>query len=338
MGEDRLPANSNSSEATSTTIAIPESMQQLLTEFARQLELERGVSDHTERAYLGDLTDLAEFAIQNGLAGWQSITLATLRAWLAEQAEAGLARATIARRAAGVRAFFRWAADTGLLASDPAARLVTPKSANRLPTVLPAADAAAVLNNARGRAAVAATGVATGGKTGKKARAAAIRDWAAAELLYGSAIRVGELCALDIGDIDFDNRLVRVVGKGDKERVVPFGLPAAKALQQWLTDGRPNLTAAAEPTRAVFLGERGGRWDQRRVRQAIHQLTHAAGVSEVAPHALRHSAATHLLEGGADLRTVQEILGHSSLATTQRYTHVTAERLKASYLLAHPRA
>lgn len=371
---------------------VPPQLGGLIAEFARQLELERGASAHTERAYLGDLADLAGFAADAGVAKWQDVTLATLRAWLAAQAETGLARATLARRAAGARAFFSWAAETGQLPDNPAVRLVTPKSANRLPTVLSAADAASVLDYARQQAEHRAAGgkssYAEGTPSATHApatsasaaseperaptepspqqQAAALRNWAAAELLYGAGIRVGELCALNLGDIDFDTRLVRVVGKGDKERVVPFGLPAAKALQKWIAEGRPALIKAnveaannqstnaigvnpkpeytkaknpkAEGTKAFFLGERGGRWDQRRVREAIYQLTQQAGVAEVAPHALRHSAATHLLEGGADLRTVQEILGHASLSTTQRYTHVTAERLKSSYLQAHPRA
>lgn len=343
-GKQRYSEPGNPAQPDAVAVpSLPAGMQEILAKFARQLELERGVSTHTERAYLGDLANLGVFAVASGLANWSDITLATLRAWLAEQSELGLARATLARRAAGARAFFDWAAAAGFLSSNPAARLVTPKSANRLPTVLSAADAATVLNNARDLASAgdgtpkSSAGGATKNNASARRRAVAIRNWAAAELLYGSGIRVGELCALDISDLDFDTRLVRVLGKGDKERVVPFGLPATKALQRWLVEGRPVLAVGAH-NRAVFVGERGGRWDQRRVRQTIHQMTLSANVSEVAPHALRHSAATHLLEGGADLRSVQEILGHASLSTTQRYTHVTAERLRASYLLAHPRA
>jgi len=325
--------------------------------FERQLELERGVSAHTERAYLGDISDLAGFAVANGAYALGDVNLALLRAWLAQQTEDGLARATLARRAAAARTFFHWALEVGLVSKDPTTRLLTPKSANRLPTVLSASDAEKLLEFARTQVeglSLGSNSVAdiVGGissddfdaKIGAESgsaykKAVAIRNWAAAELLYGAGIRVGELCSLDIGNLDFDNRLVRVIGKGDKERIVPFGIPAAKALRKWLDEGRPVLAREARGfENALFLGERGGRWDQRRVRAAIHELSQSAGVEEVAPHALRHSAATHLLEGGADLRNVQEILGHSSLNTTQRYTHVTAERLKASYLQAHPRA
>ena len=341
---------------------LPSKLQQALMEFTKQLAVERGLSTHTQRAYLGDISDLFTFAVANGISALAEFSLGLLRMWLAEQSAAGLARTTLARRAAAARTFFKFAVAAGLAPSDPTLRLVTPKAASRLPEVLSATAAAQVLDYARATAdgqLTPATFAMSGHTNGaansetnaieqteqpattpaltETEKAAAVRDWAAAELLYGAGIRVGELCALNIGDCDFDNRMVRVLGKGDKERVVPFGVPAARALKRWLAEGRPTLVAA-NSGQAFFLGERGGRWDQRRVRAAIHQLTRAAAVTEIAPHALRHSAATHLLEGGADLRNVQEILGHSSLATTQRYTHVTAERLKASYLQAHPRA
>jgi integrase/recombinase XerC len=164
-----------------------------------------------------------------------------------------------------------------------------------------------------------------------------VRDWAMSELLYATGMRVGELCGIDVGDVDLDERLVRVTGKGDKQRMIPFGVPAAGALQAWLDRGRP-MCIEAHTDSALFLGRRGSRVDQRQVREAIHQLAAFAGVPDVAPHALRHSAATHLLTRGSDLRSVQEVLGHASLATTQRYTHVSAERLRAAYQLAHPRA
>ncbi|MDR2704082.1 MAG: tyrosine recombinase XerC [Cellulomonadaceae bacterium] len=301
-----------------------------ISAFGKQLENTRGLSAHTQRAYLSDLQDLAAFAEDNGVLNLADITLPLLRAWLADQAEAGLAKATLARRSAAARSLFQWADESGLVSGNPTRRLLTPKLSNRLPVVLSASAAERMLSHAGGLVGVDSDKDSVG-------RAVALRNWAAAELLYGAGIRVAELCGLDIADVDLDSRLVRVTGKGDKERVVPFGVPAAKALQQWLAQGRPGL-AGPLSANALFLGERGARWDQRRVRAAIHDLSIGAGVAEVAPHALRHSAATHLLEGGADLRNVQEILGHASLNTTQRYTHVTAERLKASYLQAHPRA
>jgi integrase/recombinase XerC len=166
----------------------------------------------------------------------------------------------------------------------------------------------------------------------------ALRDDAMLELLYASGIRVGELCGLDLGDLDLPRRLVRVLGKGAKERSVPFGLPAGRALSSWLEEGRPEVVGS-QSGQAVFLGARGARIDQRAVRRTVHaRLAKVEGAPDLGPHALRHTAATHLLEGGADLRTVQELLGHASLATTQLYTHVTVDRLKATYDRAHPRA
>jgi integrase/recombinase XerC len=165
-----------------------------------------------------------------------------------------------------------------------------------------------------------------------------IRDRAVLELLYASAVRVGELVGLDLDDVDRGRRVVRVLGKGRKERTVPIGLPAARALDAWLADGRPRLVRPLSGP-ALFLGERGGRLDQRAVRRLVHRMVREVpGAPDLGPHGLRHTAATHLLEGGADLRSVQELLGHATLATTQIYTHVSVERLKATYEQAHPRA
>ncbi|NTV39633.1 MAG: tyrosine-type recombinase/integrase, partial [Demequinaceae bacterium] len=202
-----------------------------------------------------------------------------------------------------------------------AARLASAKAAVTLPHVLDVDEASLLLDTARLRA--------EGGI------AIEVRDWAMAELLYATGIRVGELVGINLGDADLGERTVRVMGKGSKERVVPFGLPAERALNAWVEHGRPTM---AGETSALFVGLRGARVDQRQVREVIHVLASGAGVPDIAPHALRHSAATHLLEGGSDLRSVQEVLGHASLATTQRYTHVTADRLRNAYALAHPRA
>jgi integrase/recombinase XerC len=256
-------------------------------------------------------------------SGLPTITLAHLRAWLAGLQAAGKSRATMARRAAAARTFLAWGARTGRISSDPGQRLAAPRPANVLPEVLSVAEAAAVLDLARLRA--------------DDSDPRHLRDWALAELLYATGARVSELMALDLGGVDRRQRLVRLMGKGSVERVVPFGVPADTALGAWLADGRPHLVGPRSGA-AVFLGARGGRLDPRQARSAIHQLTALAGVRDAAPHALRHTTATHLLDGGSDLRTVQELLGHASLTTTQRYTHISTDRLWSAYRQAHPRA
>lgn len=290
--------------------------------FAVHLAAARGVSAHTVRAYQGDVRHAAAFAARRGVA-WDDVDLAVLRSWLASMVAGGLSRATIARRGAAVRAFYSWATAEGLVRADPAARLVTAAPRAALPSALGLEPAARLVTVARDAAA-------DGGPI-------ALRDWALVELLYATGIRVGEAAGLDVDDVDRGQRLVRVLGKGDKERVVPFGVPAGRAVQAWLDGGRPAL-ATPDSGPALFLGPRGRRADQRQLRTAVHRAAARAGVEDVAPHGLRHTAATHLLQGGSDLRSVQELLGHASLATTQRYTHVTADRLRASYLHAHPRA
>jgi len=293
-------------------------------DFARHLGAERGQSVHTQRAYVGDLRNLMTFARDRGISDLSEVKLSDLRSWLAHQAEHGAARSTLARRAASARAFLRWATRTGLIDADPSLRLVAPQRVKTLPGVLKQDEISAVLDVA----AVAAD----------DRDAIHLRDRAILELLYASGIRVGELVGLDIDDLDFASNLVRVMGKGAKERTVPFGGPAANALQGWLRLGRPQVVTAGSGL-ALFLGRRGGRVDPRQVRSAVHQLVqHVPDAPDVGPHGLRHSAATHLLEGGADLRAVQEMLGHASLATTQIYTHVSVERLRRSYQQAHPRA
>lgn len=294
----------------------------VLDAFATHLAAARGLSPHTVRAYLGDVRHVLGFARRRGLA-WDEIDLAALRAWLASMVSAGRSRATVARRGAAVRSFFAWATAEGLLAADPALRLVTAAPGQALPVSLGQDAAARLVDGART--------LAEGGDP------VAVRDWAMLELLYATGARVGEVVAADVDDVDLGSRMLRVVGKGDKERVVPFGAPAARAVDRWIRQARPALvTADSGP--ALLIGVRGRRIDQRQVRSAVHRAAEAAEVEDVAPHGLRHTAATHLLAGGSDLRTVQEVLGHATLATTQRYTHVTADRLRASYLQAHPRA
>lgn len=296
--------------------------ERLLADFALHLRAQRGLSEHTVRAYVGDVQQLLDFAVRQGRSRLDQVDLPVLRAWLAAQAGRN-ARATLARRSAAARTFFGWATHTARLATDPTQRLAAARTGRTLPVVLAQEPVARLLDVARGRA-----------SDGDPVH---VRDWVAVEVLYATGVRVGELCGADVHDVDLDDRLLRVVGKGDKERVVPFGLPARDALRTWLDVARPQLVVPATGA-ALLLGRRGGRVDQRTVRAVVHDLAAVAGVDDVAPHALRHTAATHLLEGGSDLRSVQEMLGHSSLATTQRYTHVSAERLRSAYRLAHPRA
>lgn len=298
--------------------------EHLVADFLTHLRVERNRSDHTVRAYGGDLEGLSGFLAERGVDRWDDVALADLRSWLASMDEAGAAKSTIARRATSVRAFFRWAVRRGALAQDPALRLQSPKKSKTLPGVLRQSTAGELMDVA----AVAAD----------DADPVHLRDRAALELLYSSGLRIGELVGLDIDDVDRERMVVRVLGKGNKERTVPFGRPAAHALDAWLDTGRPQLaTATSGP--AVFLGRRGARVDPRTVRRSLENLLrHVPDAPELSPHGLRHSAATHMLEGGADLRMVQEMLGHSSLATTQVYTHVSVERLRRSFSQAHPRA
>ncbi|UXA15390.1 tyrosine recombinase XerC [Mycobacterium sp. SMC-8] len=300
-------------------------MEAYLDEFDEYLALERGRSDHTRRAYLGDLRSLFDFVDERRPgAGPGAITLPVLRSWLAAQASAGAARSTLARRTSAVKTFTAWAVRRGLLTEDPAVRLQVPKAHRTLPAVLRQ-------DQARDAMEAATSGAEQGDPL-------ALRDRLIVELLYATGIRVSELCGLDIDDVDTSRRLVRVLGKGNKQRTVPYGEPAHAALTSWLTDGRPELvTASSGP--ALLLGARGGRLDPRQARTVVHQTMAAVdGAPDIGPHGLRHSAATHLLEGGADLRVVQEMLGHSTLATTQLYTHVTVARLRAVHDQAHPRA
>lgn len=291
--------------------------------FAVHLRAQRGLSDNTVRAYLGDLADLAGYAERHGVGDLTEVDIVVLRGWLAAMAATQRSRATLARRGAAARTFYAWAARTGRVGHDPALRLASARPASHLPTVLDQGSAATLLDTARLRA--------------DDGDAVHLRDWAALELLYATGIRVGELCGVDVDDLDRGSRMLRVTGKGDKQRVVPVGELALDATEAWLSRGRPVLaTGTSGP--ALLLGRRGGRVDQRQLRKAVHDIARLAEVDDVAPHALRHSVATHLLEGGSDLRSVQEVLGHASLATTQRYTHVTADRLRASYEQAHPRA
>jgi integrase/recombinase XerC len=298
-------------------------VQAILEEFDEYLGLQCGRSVHTRRAYLGDLRSLFDFLDGRGM-GLDGLSLPVLRTWLAAAASAGAARTTLARRTSAIKAFTAWAMRRGLLTTDPAARLQVPKAHRILPAVLRQDQALDAMAAAK-----------SGAEQGDPL---ALRDRLIVEMLYATGIRVSELCGLDIDDVDTRHRLVQVLGKGNKQRTVPFGVPAADALRAWLTDGRPALVTA-ESGPALLLGARGRRLDVRQARTVVHQTVSAVtGAPDMGPHGLRHSAATHLLEGGADLRVVQELLGHSSLATTQLYTHVAVSRLRAVHDQAHPRA
>lgn len=295
-------------------------LSEAVEDFAEHLQLVRGRSASTVRAYRTDLLDLAA-----SVPDFDSFTLNALRAWLAQAVQEGKSRATLARRTASVRAFSAWATRAGYLNQDVAARLASPTVRRPLPDVLSNDQAEDV--------------VTAPSDSDTDQAPVAVRDAAMLELLYATGIRVAELCGLNTGDVDLGRRTARVTGKGDKERTVPFGDAAAEATRRWLDSARPHLDAGdGEAGDALFLGVRGKRIDPRQVRRVVDKFGSAAGVGRLRPHDLRHSAATHLLEGGADLRVVQELLGHSSLQTTQLYTHVSAQRLKDVFSRAHPRA
>lgn len=309
---------------------LPDGLRAHLDAFVTHLTYERALSSHTVRAYAGDVTSVLTHLVgragagRAGTADLAGLDLTTLRSWLADGRAHGAGRTTLARRAAAVRNFTAWAVRTGRLATDPGARLASPRPHRTLSGVLRADQAAAALDHA-------ALGAA-------ELDPVALRDHLVLELLYATGVRVAELCGLDVDDVDDGRRTLRVLGKGAKERTVVFGTPAADALDRWRRDGRPHVARPTSPP-ALLLGSRGGRLDPRIVRAVVHDAARSVpGAPDLAPHGLRHSAATHLLEGGADLRSVQELLGHASLATTQLYTHVTAERLRAIHDTAHPRA
>ena len=305
-------------------LPLPEQMAEALAAYARHLVSERDLTPHTVRAYSGDIASMLTQAARLGHTSVATIDVGTLRSWLATQQTLGKARTTLARRATAVRVFTAWAHRTGRTPTDAGALLGTPKAHRTLPAALREDEARALLDAA---AAHADDGSPVG-----------LRDVAILELLYATGIRVGELCGLDVDDLDAERRVVRVLGKGRKERTVPYGVPAQRALDAWLTRARRQLVAPGSGG-ALFVGARGGRIDQRAVRSLVHaRIAEVPGAPDLGPHGLRHTAATHLLEGGADLRTVQELLGHASLATTQIYTHVSTDRLRQAYRQAHPRA
>lgn len=377
-----------------------------LDSFLAYQKINKGLSANTIKSYSSDIGACLDALESQGVRALGDVTLDNLRTWIADEA-GDHAKSSMARKIVAVRSFFEYCAVHGIIASDPAQSLTTPKLPQTLPAVLTPEQARTMMDAADARAAqaeriaqdeyTAQTGgtahagsnTAQAGRIGRAGsgvraghdasrpkggttavaptdelrEAIEVRDAAIVEVLYATGIRVAELVSLDIADIDFSQRTMRVTGKGSKTRVVPFGAPAARALQEWLDTGRPLIAAhagnagngakgnqgtqntnggrtakTADARNAVFLGARGGRLNQRQAREAVHKAAQQAHVPDVSPHALRHSAATHLLSGGADLREVQELLGHSSLRTTQRYTHVSIDQLRATYRQAFPRA
>jgi integrase/recombinase XerC len=296
---------------------------QLIAQYEEHLALVRNLSDNSIRGYVGDLESFLAHMEKLNVLEFKDLTIEHIRSWLANLQTTGVARSTLTRRIVSIRAFTNWAAANGWLTSDLGAKLAIPKAHRTLPEILNVDEAAQVLK-------------ALEVKAGEEETAINLRDLAMLEVLYASGIRVSELCGLNLGDIDQSRNTLSVIGKGDRQRVVPLGIPAIKALQNYLSNGRAEFLNNKSAD-AVFLGTRGKRIDQRTVREVVYEAMKAVGAT-MGPHGLRHSAATHLLEGGADLRTVQEILGHASLATTQIYTHVSPERLQSAYKQAHPRA
>ncbi|NEE03669.1 tyrosine recombinase XerC [Phytoactinopolyspora halotolerans] len=299
-------------------------MAAALEDFSRHLASELGRSEHTVRAYVGDVQTMMVHAARMGRTEPRGVDIAVLRSWLASLHTRGRARATLARRASAVRTFSAWAYRLGMLDTDVGAQLASLKAQRDLPDVLQPEDARTLLDAVADEAA--------------DGDPVALRDHAILETLYATGVRVGELVGLDLDHLDSGRRVLRVFGKGRRERSVPYGIPAERALQAWIERGRPELAAPAAG-QALFVGVRGGRIGQRAVRTLVHaRLRAVPDAPDLGPHGLRHSAATHVLEGGADLRAVQELLGHASLGTTQIYTHVSVDRLRKAYQQAHPRA
>ncbi|MCX5118250.1 tyrosine recombinase XerC [Micromonospora sp. NBC_00362] len=357
--------------------ALPPALRDAIDDFAEHLSRVRNRSAHTVRAYVTDLVSLFDHAVRMGCVDLAELDLSVLRSWLARQRTTGAARTSLARRAASARAFSAWAHRAGLLPADVGAALASPRAHRELPSVLRADQAAALVEAPsrqapptdqtrtdpelpdqtrtdpelpdqtradpelpdQARADAVRTDAAAGPASGaaEAAEAVPLRDRVLLELLYATGVRVSEACGLDVGDVDHGRRVIRVFGKGGRERSVPYGVPAQRALDDWLRQGRPAMVGARSGD-ALLLGARGGRLNPTTARQIVGAYAETTGLPRTSPHDLRHSAATHLLEGGADLRAVQELLGHSSLASTQIYTHVSVERLRAAYRQAHPRA
>ena len=299
------------------------SFDQAISSFKDYLDAGRGYSLNTVKAYITDIQDLATFLKKQSVEQVDQLNLEHLRDWLWQATQAGLTKTTIARKSAAVRSFTSWALKNELANSDPGLRLRSPKASRTLPKVVSRESLAIIFNHLSSKA--------------TEDNPQGVRDLVAVELLYASGARVSELVGLDLESIDYSRNIMRVMGKGAKERMVPFGQPARDALDMWIRVSRPMLESE-KSGRALLLNSRGQRIGVRQVYGLVAKLLEATPTGAAGPHSLRHSAATHLLDGGADLRAVQELLGHASLGTTQIYTHVSIERLRDGYKNAHPRA
>lgn len=308
--------------------------------FLGYVRVNDGLSLNTVKSYGEDATELLHILELRGVEDLSTVTLADLRLWVSHESQ-GHARSTLARKIVVVRRFFAFLQDQGIIPTNPAAELITPKQSHELPRILTATQATQMMESAEHPVHELLSDTSSkerkGDAGGSRQAALEFRDAALVELLYATGVRISELVGLDIVDIDFSRRTLRVLGKGNKQRVVPFGAPAGIALERWLEHGRPQLLVRASSD-AVFLGAKGGRLGVRQASDVVHREARKAGVPDISPHSLRHSAATHMLDGGADLREVQELLGHASLNTTQRYTHVSIEQLRHRYDQAFPRA
>ena len=298
-------------------------LKQAASEFADYLQAARGFSKNTVKAYETDVLDLASYLSKSGVTRVAQIELDHVRDWLFEADQSGLAKSTLARKSAAIRSFSAWLKKNEVVEVDFAQRLKSPKSTRSLPKVVSRETLAEIFEGLDSRA------------TSEDPNA--IRDLVTIEILYASGCRVSELVGLNLEDVDFGRNILRVMGKGAKQRMVPFGTPAREALNLWLESGRVQL-ANEKSAQALLINSRGQRLGVRQVYALVASLTEGTPTGATGPHSLRHSAATHLLDGGADLRAVQELLGHASLGTTQIYTHVSVERLRDGYQKAHPRA
>ncbi|MDU0968686.1 MAG: tyrosine recombinase XerC [Actinomycetaceae bacterium] len=305
---------------TATLEVIVTTTDEIIDEFTLYLARVRSLSDNTQRGYRADISDFLNHG-SGPLA--DQLTLSAARAWLADLTRAGAQASSISRKLAALRVFSRWASDHGYCDHDFTARLRNPRVATQLPDILTIEQTERLLSLAEEEAA--------------DGDPQALRDLACFSLMYDSGMRVGELVGLRLDAVDFEHRTARVFGKGAKERVVPFGPYSARAMDRWIAEGRGQYSRPGSPP-TVFLGARGGALSSKVVRANLHRLCARAGVPDISPHGLRHSMATHMVSAGADLRVVQEILGHKALTTTQRYTHVDAERLYGAFAQAHPRA
>ncbi len=293
-------------------------MEAQLSQFLASLKA-RGMSENTQKAYESDLTDLLQFLSDTK----QTITLDSLRDWMWRMSEAGATKSTLARKTSSAKAFTEYLFERGELTEDPGLRLRAPKLERTLPKVASEKSLSEVFSRLS--------------KLASENDPSALRDLCAFELLYATGMRVSELASLDVSDIDFSRRLLRVTGKGNKQRMLPYGEAAARALDSYIRDGRTKFELDSSPA-ALLLTSRGKRVGVRQLYSLVAKQLSQTATGAAGPHTLRHSAATHLLDHGADLRAVQEILGHASLATTQIYTHVSVERLRDAFEQAHPRA